>query len=240
MIAVLERLPDERNRDYAYRVIKNAIMSLELKPGQIISEVEIAKRLDVSRTPIREVIARLKEENLVEVKPQVGTYVTRIKPQLVEEAVFTRVTLEKEILKLSCEHFPNDILFELRQNVLKQEKLLKQNKSNQQFHELDKQFHYMIFKANKKENVWFAVTRLSTHYNRIRLLSELEFSFEDAVIQHKRIIDVIETKAVNQVQLIINEHILEPMKVWKDLYQEDSPFSDYFERAVSTSVFNLN
>lgn len=240
MITFSDRLPNERNRDYAYRVIKRAIMSLELEPGKIISEIEIAARLNISRTPVREVIARLKEENLVEVTPQVGTYVTRIKPQLVEEAVFTRVTLEKELLKLSCEKFPDDILFELKQIVLQQEQLLNQKKAQQQFHDLDKQFHFLIFKGNKKENVWLAITRLSTHYNRIRVLSELEFSFEDAITQHRRIIEIIETKAVSQVNPILDEHIIKPMKVWRDLYNQDSPFSHYFERTNQDTVFNLS
>ena len=79
MFTVLERLRGENNKDYSYRVIKEAIMSLELKPGQAISEIELAEMLNISRTPIREVMAKLKEENLVEVLPQVGTYVSKIK-----------------------------------------------------------------------------------------------------------------------------------------------------------------
>ena len=40
-------------------------MSLELRPGQEISEIELAESLQISRTPIREVMAKLREENLV-------------------------------------------------------------------------------------------------------------------------------------------------------------------------------
>ena len=81
-------------------------MSLQLKPGQSISEVELAEALNLSRTPIREVLAKLREEHLVVVIPQVGTYISKINPQLIMEASFMRYTLEKEVLKQACESFP--------------------------------------------------------------------------------------------------------------------------------------
>ena len=61
MLTVTTKLPGENNKDYAYRVIKDAIMYLELKPGQSISEVELAEALNLSRTPIREVLTKLRE-----------------------------------------------------------------------------------------------------------------------------------------------------------------------------------
>ena len=45
------------------------------------------------------------------------------------------------------------------------------------FHKLDTDFHLIIFNGNKKENVWEAIRRLGTHYNRIRILSEIENGF---------------------------------------------------------------
>ncbi len=113
MLTVSKRLTGENNKDYSYRIIKEGIMSLELQPGKAISEIELAEALHLSRTPIREVMAKLREEYLVEVFPQVGTYVSKIKPQLVEEASFMRYYLEKEILKLACESFPYENLLEL-------------------------------------------------------------------------------------------------------------------------------
>ena len=85
MVIVSPRLPGENNKDYAYRIIKDSIMSLELKPGQSISEVELAEALSLSRTPIREVLTKLREEHLVEVIPQVGTYISKINPQLIRK-----------------------------------------------------------------------------------------------------------------------------------------------------------
>ena len=196
MFTVFERLRGENNKDFSYRVIKEAIMSLELKPGQAISEIELADMLNISRTPIREVMAKLKEEYLVEVLPQVGTYVSKIKSQLIEEAAFMRFTLEKEVLKLACESFPQDQILELKRNIALQEELLGQIGVEREFHKLDKKFHQIIYFGNKRENVWDSITRLSTHYNRIRLLSEMAHSFDVVIDQHKEIVRIIENKEI--------------------------------------------
>ena len=198
MFTVFERLRGENNKDFSYRVIKEAIMSLELKPGQAISEIELADMLNISRTPIREVMAKLKEEYLVEVLPQVGTYVSKIKSQLIEEAAFMRFTLEKEVLKLACESFPQDQILELKRNIALQEELLGQIGVEREFHKLDKKFHKIIYFGIKRENVWDSITRLSTHYNRIRLLSEMAHSFDVVVDQHKEIVRIIENKEIDQ------------------------------------------
>lgn len=237
MFTLLERLPGENNRDYSYRVIKEAIMTLELEPGQCISEQELAEVLNISRTPIREVMAKLREEHLVEVVPQVGTYVSKIKPQLIEEAAFVRITLEREILKLSCESFPEDKLSDLKKNVVLQEMLLGQKKMEREFHKLDTQFHLIIFKGNNKENAWGAVTRLGTHYNRMRLLSEMEHSFSQAVMQHKNIIQIIENKEVEKVEEVVKQHIIEPIKLWEDLYKAGSPYEKFFDHTYKMPVF---
>ena len=55
----------ENNKQFTYRILKKNIMKLSLKPGEEISEVEISEALNVSRTPVREAIVKLKEEKLI-------------------------------------------------------------------------------------------------------------------------------------------------------------------------------
>jgi GntR family transcriptional regulator, rspAB operon transcriptional repressor len=238
MFTVSARLPGENNKDYSYRVIKEAIMTLELQPGQTISEIELAEALQISRTPIREVMAKLREEYLVEVLPQVGTYVSKIKSQLIEEAAFMRITLEKEILKRSCEFFPEEKLIELKRNISLQEELLGQKEMERAFHKLDTDFHHIIFQGNNRENVWGAIIRLSTHYNRMRLLSELEeHNLAKKVAQHKNIVNIIENKEVEKVESSVREHIIEPIKQWEALYDADSIFANYFDLTHKMPAF---
>ena len=94
---LFKRHERESAKEYAYRVLKDNIMSLELKPGEVLSEMELAEKLNLSRTPIREVIMRLKGEHLIDVKPQSGTSVSLIDMDLIEEAVFMRFVIEEEV-----------------------------------------------------------------------------------------------------------------------------------------------
>src|SRR4051794_15072645 len=61
-----------------YAAVRDAIVSAELEPGRQISENELAAQLGVSRTPVREAFARLRDDRLVEIVPQLGTFVSRI------------------------------------------------------------------------------------------------------------------------------------------------------------------
>jgi len=228
MITVTPKLPEENMKNYAYRLLKNAIMSLQLKPGQFLSEGELAELLNTSRTPIREVLTKLKEEHLIEVYPQIGTYVSKIDFQLIEEATFMRFILEKEILKLSCQNFSKQSLYELKRNVRQQEELKDNVENVLAFHQLDKQFHFLIFKENKMEHIWEEILRLSTHYNRMRLLSEMNNHFEEAITQHKDIIRLIENQDMKSVEVIAYKHIIEPKKHWNKFIEESNPYSHYF------------
>ena len=144
-----------------------------------------------------------------------------------EEAAFMRYTLEKEILKLSCRTFSKKSLNELKSNVEQQEELMSENENVQEFHQFDKQFHFLIFKENKKEHIWEAIMRMSTHYNRMRLLSEMNNSFTEAIKQHKNIIQLIENQDVEQVDRIAYEHIIEPKRHWNQFLEGSNPYSLY-------------
>ena len=230
MLVVTPKASGENIKEYSYRLVKNAIMSLRLQPGQSISEVELAEFLNISRTPIREVMTKLKEENLVEVYPQIGTYVSKIHFQLIEEAAFMRFTLEKEILKLSCRSFSKRSLHALKRNLAEQEELIGQKENVQEFHRLDKQFHFLIFKENKKEHIWEAIMRLSTHYNRMRLLSEMNNSFGEAIKQHKEIVELIEKQDIECVEQLLYLHIIEPKQHWGQFWEDNNPYSTYFDK----------
>ena len=93
----------ESNRDYALRVIRENIINLELKPGTMISEQDIANELNLSRTPVHEAMQELSTTKIIEILPQRGSYVSKIDMDRVDEAVFMRTTLESAIAELACE-----------------------------------------------------------------------------------------------------------------------------------------
>lgn len=61
--------PKESNREYACRVLRMNIMTFRLKPGEPLSEIEIAKLFQMSRTPVHEAITTLHNDWLIEIFP---------------------------------------------------------------------------------------------------------------------------------------------------------------------------
>jgi DNA-binding GntR family transcriptional regulator len=74
-------------RDRAYRVLRDAIVTGELPPGSVIKDVELAERVGLSRTPVREALARLTDDGLVESKPHSWTRITPLVPRDVRDAI---------------------------------------------------------------------------------------------------------------------------------------------------------
>ena len=95
---LLKRNANETNRDYALRVIKENIINLEIQPGSLLGEQQVADQLGLSRTPVHEAFLELSKTRIVEIYPQRGSFVSLIDMSLVEEAAFMRRTLEIAII----------------------------------------------------------------------------------------------------------------------------------------------
>lgn len=226
---ILDRLDNETGKEYAYRVIKYNIMDLTLEPGQKISESELAQQLNISRTPIREVLMKLKEENLIDVKPQSGTYISLIDNRLVEQAFFMRYCLEKEAMKLACTNFREDMLDSIELNLIKQKRISDKSENELEFHQLDIEFHSIIFSAVNLEEVWKSILRISTHYNRARLISELKFCHEYYYDSHKKFVEAIKNKDINAVDELVKDHIKRPKEKWNIIFNEEPKYKNYFK-----------
>lgn len=226
------KMHKETNKEYGYRVLKGNIMNLTLKPGELISETELSKEFNLSRTPIREILNRLKSEHLIEVKAQVGTYVSQIDKSLIEEAVFMRYTLEREILFEAAKNISPEILMELEKNLFAQKLIVNKKDCDVEFHKLDTQFHQLLFEGVNKLNVWGSVQKISTHYNRMRLLSEMNTEKNIMVEQHEKYLEIIkknDNKIENDVDGIITKHIINPMIRWEDMIENYQEIESYFK-----------
>lgn len=89
-----ERHYAETAREYARRMLKENIISMDLKPGAMVSENELAAQLGLSRTPVREALMDMSQYGVVDVMPQRGSRISLIDYNLVEEARFARQVLE--------------------------------------------------------------------------------------------------------------------------------------------------
>ena len=128
---VTERLKGESSKEYAMRVIRENIISLELEPGTSISANELASEIPVSRGPIREALSELSKIGIVEVYPQSGCKISMIDYTVVEEARFLRNTLECAIVKEACQVAEAVNILRLQENVNLQKFYMENHKTEE-------------------------------------------------------------------------------------------------------------
>lgn len=101
-------------RDVVFNTLRQAILRGELKPGERLMEIQLAQRLGVSRTPVREAIRKLELEGLVLMIPRRGAEVAQITRQDLEDVLEVRAALEELAVKDACEHITDEQLQELK------------------------------------------------------------------------------------------------------------------------------
>ncbi|SFH78821.1 DNA-binding transcriptional regulator, GntR family [Pseudobutyrivibrio sp. OR37] len=202
----VERYNSETAREYAMRAITENIISIDLEPGQLISENEIASFLGVSRTPVRESIQELNKAALIEIYPQRGSYVSLIDSKYVEEAVFLRKVLDIAVIEEACNLATEDDIALLEENVALQEFYLKSNNTKKIF-ELDNEFHRMIYVAAKKEMIHNMRKNVMIHFDRVRTLSMLAVKDTKIVADHGIMLSAIKNKDKNKAKEIVEKHL---------------------------------
>ncbi len=214
-------------KDYVYNVLRENIMNLTLKPGAILRKKEIAKEFGVSRTPIREAFVKLKDEGLIDIYPQRGTFVSYIDLNKVQEAKFMREALEIKIVELACKVFPEDKIFDIEANLQIQQISLKQNNYEKLF-EYDNEFHKLLFAGCNMSSIWTVIEQCSSHLNRMRILSlSADFNRPDVVKDHQKIINAIENRNAKEAKRIMNSHI---SRIKFDQEKLNREYPEYFKK----------
>ena len=102
------------------RVLLYNIIHIELRQGSAVSENELSSSISLSRTPVCEALIELNRIGLVEIRPQRGSYISKIDYAIVEESGFVRFVMETAVVKRACESITDAYLFALEQNIAQQ------------------------------------------------------------------------------------------------------------------------
>ncbi len=196
------------NQTRAYEQIKEMILKDELCPGEKISKSRLVQVLGIGDTPVREAMLRLQREGLLQVIPQSGTSISQINLEEVYQAKFVRETIEKEILTEVCDVITLAQVAELEKQ-LKIQRIYFEAEDTQRYFQLDEEFHHFFYQITQKEFVWNWLQELNTALNRYRFLrlKVKDLSWENILIEHVAIVDLIKTKDIPSLQDTIRHHL---------------------------------
>lgn len=181
--------PRQSARAVVHRELRQRIITLKLPPGAPLSENELATELSVSRTPVREALLLLAEEGLVQIFPQLGSFVARVDLQQVADAQFVREAIEVAALSDSLGKLDEQTLAQLRGTLAEQRAA---ERDTELFFELDERFHQQLLAAGGHGSVWRNVVSAKAHLDRARRLGLRMVSPVPALIdQHTTIVDAL-------------------------------------------------
>ncbi len=224
LIPVVRARDGLRASDRVFESVGTAIRELRLPPGLLLSESELAQQLHVSRTPLREAIVRLVDAGLLQVLPQVGTLVAKIRMSDVEEARFVRETLEIGAFELACAPAHRDV--SVLHDLLDQQQRAHERGDLETFFSADEALHAEIFSMAGHPGAWMAVQRMKFQLDRLRRLSLPDpATVETLIHDHRRIVDAIATAELAQGRHQISVHA---RRVLEHAPLMQLKFPDYF------------
>lgn len=194
-------------REIVYEGLRKTIISGIIPVGERIVEKEYAERLNISRTPVREAIRRLEEEELVENIPRVGVVVKRISAEDVIEIYKIRHYLEVLAAINAMENITKEEMKELEELLD-----LTEQKNNEgdvkEVIRLFGEFNTLIYKASRMKRLASMISELNEYIQKFRDISVTDNERrEKALVEHREILKAIAEKNTVDIDSIIKKHL---------------------------------
>lgn len=207
-------------RDVVFQTLREAILKGELKPGERLMELQLASRLGVSRTPIREAIRMLELEGLAVTMPRKGAEVARMTEKDMEDVLQIRKALDELAVGLACDNMTEESLEQLRA-ALKNFEESTRSRDVKKIAQADVEFHDTIYQAADNPKLVNMLNNLREQMYRYRV----EYLKNDAVYprlieEHKKIYEGLRHKDKETVVEIVSYHVMNQELVVKNIIQE--------------------
>ncbi|PWC80358.1 GntR family transcriptional regulator [Azospirillum sp. TSH100] len=208
-----------------YRVLRQAIVTMQFRPGQALSEQEIADQLGVSRQPVREAFIKLSEAGLLTIRPQRGSFVVKISAKQVLDARFVREAVETAVVRKACETITAAGIAELRE-LLKAQWDIADEPVPVRFLELDEAFHRTIAIGAECEYAWRIVEETKAQMDRVRYLSvPYATPIRRLIAQHQAVLEGIVARDPVKAEAAMGLHLRE---ILTSLPELEGKFPDLF------------
>jgi len=192
----------------AYQTIREAILSLQFKPGVYISIQELSDQLGVSRTPVRDALLRLEKDGLVSIVPYKGAYVSKISSQDIKEVMELRILLESYAAKKAAKLLSPDELAQAEE-ILERSEMAYNDGQYIEAANIGHHIHELILSKVHNDRFTKILERLDTHYERIRQRStELQGDrLKKSMDQHRRLIEALKKADVDEAGTVMANHL---------------------------------
>lgn len=194
-------------REVVFKSIRGAIISGVLKPGERLMEVQLAEKLGVSRTPVREAIRKLELEGLIIMLPRKGAYVADISAKDITDVLEIRAALEGLASALAASRITDEEIKELNLTAIHFHQAIEDDDFNR-IVQMDIEFHDRIFKAARNERLLQINNNLREQVQRFRIMyiSKSNKS-KDLVKEHYGIAEAISRRNIEMADKLAKTHI---------------------------------
>ena len=214
--------------DDVFDYLHEQILTLQLRPGDRISEADIAAQFGVSRQPVRDAFSRLANLDLLMIRPQRATEVRRFSMRQIEKARFVRAAIEKEVLRRAAAHCDSAGEVQLDAALAQQDTVLV-NKDVERFGQLDYEFHKVLCAIAQVDYAFDVILEEKAKVDRLCMLGlEKEQRMPELVADHRAIADAIKAHDAEAAVAMGMKHL---SRLDETIERISATNANYFERA---------
>ncbi len=191
-----------------YSELREELVSLQRRPGEPISEAEIALSYGLSRTPVREAILKLADEGLVDIFPQSGIFVSRIPLAALPEAIIVRKALEETTAGMAAQRATPSQIMNL-QAIVQRQREADAARDREGFHQADEAFHSSIAEIAGYPGIWRLILQVKVHVDRYRRLTlPVAGRMTQVIAEHEPILAAIEAHDPAAARVAMEKHLV--------------------------------
>ena len=208
-LALPGRIERTRLSDAVYETLLEAIISSKLAAGSIVSEVSLAKQLDVSRTPVHDALRQLAKDGLVEQRAGRRAIITTFSKEDVFDIFEMRKLLEGEAARRAATRIDRATITRLRK--IGDDLRTDPDKTDYltRWADFDEEFHEDIAKASGSTRLWQDIVRYRLLHRGFNKLATTVDGLQDALVEHFQILDALERRDSDAASKAMIEHIQE-------------------------------
>ena len=209
-------------RNVVYETLRSAILTGELKPGERLMELQLADKLGVSRTPIREAIRMLEHEGLAKTIPRKGAEVAKMTEKDMEDVIQIRLALEELAGSLACEKITDEAIAELKEAMEHFENIL-ENADVVEIAKADENFHDIIIRAAQNPKLLDIMSNLREQIYRYRAeyLKQKE-SYPKLIREHREMFEALDQRNASDLVRFLQDHLYNQAEAMKQIIREQA------------------